>query len=270
VKRVLLSTDFSKNAQHAIDYALYLFDGITEVHYFLINSYSLVSNIPETLISLEDLLQKQSENGLKQSRKQIVDNHGQLEIETISAYGEPPAAIRKVAHDQRIDLVVLGSRGGKALGDVVFGSTTTNLVRKIGKPMLIVPSQFPVKAPQKILFATDLTQMVDLGKLEPMLLLAREHNAEVVVMNVTVKDENGQIKNTLKRLDFNRHFEGINYRFEVAGNEDILAGISAFVEQEQVDLLVLSPRQYPYFRGLFHKSVTTQMIRRSDIPILVI
>ena len=170
MKKVLLSTDFSENAQHAIDYALLLF-GKEEVSYYLMNSYCLMHNIPETLISLEDILHEQSEKGLKNNLGQILDRHHEIKIDTISAYGDPSVTIKKTVKVRSIVLVVLGSRGSKALAGAVYGSTTSELVNRIAQPMLIVPLYSNTEIPKQIVFATDLVQVEDLTALEPMLML---------------------------------------------------------------------------------------------------
>jgi len=227
-------------------------------------------NIPETLISLEDILHEQSEKGLKNNLGQILDRYHEIKIDTISAYGDPSVTIKKTVKDRAIDLVVLGSRGSKSLAGAVFGSTTSDLVNRIAQPMLIVPLHSDTEEPKKIVFATDLVQVEDLKSLEPMLLLARKHRAEVVIMNVTGNAQHYEIHQALQRLDFNSHFDGINYRFEVVYNEDVLNGIGEFINQEKADLLVLSPKQYPAFKGMFHLSVTRKMISRTEIPLLII
>ena len=269
MRRVLLSTDFSENAQHAIDYALLLL-GKESMQYYLLNSYGIVNKVTETLISIDDILREQSEKGLQKSLEQIVDRGQPLAIETISAHGTPPMVIKKVAIERQIDMVVLGNRGGKAIRETIFGKTISHLVRQITQPMLIVPSQFPMKLPTRIVFATDMCQIQNLDVLNPMLMLAQKHQSQVIIMNVTGLDQDHQVKKAMTRLDFNRHFEGINYRFEVVENEDILDGISEYSDKNDISLLVLSPKQYPYFKTLFHRSVTKGMIRRSDIPILVV
>jgi len=269
VKKVLLSTDFSENAQHAIDYALLLF-GDQDVNYFLLNSYCLMHNIPEMLISLEDILHEQSEKGLKKNLAHIKNDYQKLVIETISTYGEPAVAIKKVVKDRSIDLVVIGSRGRSALTETIFGSNTADLVRRITQPILIVPLHNVLRPPRKIVFATDLVRIDDLNFLEPMLLLARKYQSEITIVNVTGKHSDSRVKRALERLEFRNHFQGINCRFELVQNEDILEGINEFVSNELADMLVLSPNEYPDFKDVFHKSVTKRMIQRMKIPILVI
>ena len=108
------------------------------MQYYLLNSYGIVNKVTETLISIDDILHEQSEKGLQQSLQQIVEDHQPLEIETISAHGTPPMAIKKVANDHQIDMVVLGNSGGKAIQEMMFGKTVAHLVRQITQPMLII------------------------------------------------------------------------------------------------------------------------------------
>ncbi len=269
MKKVLLATDFSEYAHHAIEYALSLL-GEQSVHYFLVNAYYLRHNTPEMLISLEDILHEQSEEGLKQHFANIKHNHQSLNIETMSAHGAPAVTIKKVVKEHGVDLVVIGSRGRSALNETFFGSNTADLVRRITQPILIVPLHYSVEPPKKIVFATDLTQVDDLDVLQPMLSLARKYESEIIVVNVTGNNSDLKVKRALKRLDFNSRFSHINYRFEEIQNENTFDGISELINIESANMLVLSPKEYPGFKGMFHRSITKRMIQYAEIPILVI
>ncbi len=268
VKRVLLSTDFSDNAEYAIEYALMLF-GSDQVDYFLLNSYSLVSNIPEMLISLEDILQEQSERGLARTMDRIKKEHQQVSIETLSVYGDTHSTIKKIADDRSVDLVVLGNKGD-LLDEAIYGRTASQLVNRVNQPMLVVPQDCKCEVPRKILLATDLNQIEDLSVLDSMLEVARKFKAEVVVLNVARSSENRRVQQAIRRLDFNNHFEGISSSFAVVDNDDIIDGINEYSNGQQADLLVLFPKRYPYFKNLFHKSVTKNILRYSNIPVLVV
>ena len=268
MKRVLLATDFSDNADHAIEYALMLF-GNEQVEYCLLNSYGLLHNIPETLISLEDILREQSEKGLAKTLDRIKKAHQEVKIESLSLYGDAPTIIKKVANERKVDLVVLGNKGS-TLDGTIYGSTTTQLARGMKQPMLIVPYTHSGESPHRILLATDLVQIKDLNVLDSMLEVARKFTSEIVVMNVTSPSEHRKVEQAIKRLDFNNHFDGISSKFEVVDNEDIISGINEYANNYRADLLVVSPKRYPYFKNLFHKSITQNMVKHSEIPVMVI
>jgi len=268
VRKVLLTTDFSENANEAIEYALMLFDN-ESVEYYLLNSYSLLHNIPETLISLEDILQEQSKKGLSKALSQITRAHQKLKIETLSVYGDPSFVIKQIANDRQVDLVVVGSRGW-TLNGALFGSTAVQLVKSINRPMLVVPHHYKPNFPKNIVVATDLIQIEDLKVLNTMLAIARRFQAKITILNVTGGEEHDQANQALQLLNFNDHFEGIKSRFEVVDNKDIVAGLAEYADKYQADLLVLSPKRYHNFRSMFHNSITKSVIKHSHIPVMVV
>ena len=268
MRRVLLATDFSENAHHAIDYALLLL-GDDGLEFILLNTVHFVQNVPEMLISLEDIMQEQSEKGLESSVEHMKGQMPALSIESMSAPGDPSGVIKALADKESFDLVVLGSQGRSALREAFLGSTARSLIHKISKPLLIVPPGYALKVPQRIVFGTDLTQVDNLDKLHPLIHFARKFQAEIIVLNVTGNEDDKQVRGALKKLDFNRHFSDIKYRFEVVHNPNVLDGILSYIEENEVDMLVVLPKQYPKFKGLFHRSLTKRMVYRAEIPLLV-
>ncbi len=268
LRKILLSTDFSVNADHAIEYALNLFDN-EPVDYYLLHSYSLMHNIQETLISLEDVLHEQSQKRLKSTLNRLKKAHKQAELKSMSIYGEAPVAIRKIAQDQQVDLVVLGC-SGDAIDKAISGNTTSKLIRGVNQPLLIVPCGFSWKIPKKIVLATDLVQIEDLAILDTMFAIARKYAAEITVLNITSKVPPSQVQQAMRRLDFNNHFKGIESRFEVTENNDVVAGLNDYVKKNQIDLLVLCPKHYTGLKRIFHKSVTRNIIDQTDIPVMVV
>ncbi len=268
VQRVLLSTDFSENADHAIHYALSLFDK-EGVEFCLLNSYSLIKNFPDTLISLEDVLHEQSEKRLANTTKRLRSTFNLPKIKSLSISGNPPAAIHKVADELQVDVVVLGAKGD-TFNSAIYGSTTSRLIRRMNRPLLVVPINYEVTVPKNIVLATDLVQIEDLRILDTMLYIARKFNAEVTILNVTGGASVEQVQQAIHRLDFNNHFDGIRSGFEVVDNDDVVAGIIQYTNKRNADLLVMFPKQYSCFTNIFRKSVSRNVLKHTSIPVMVI
>ena len=56
-------------------------------------------------------------------------------------FGEPVAALAALVEEHRPDLVILGSHGHKALGDLVYGTAVERLRHRIRVPVLVVPAE---------------------------------------------------------------------------------------------------------------------------------
>ena len=61
--KILIPTDFSRNAYHALKFALSISDKQKEMHLILLNSYHLLPSSSEMFISIDDILHKNSQNG---------------------------------------------------------------------------------------------------------------------------------------------------------------------------------------------------------------
>jgi nucleotide-binding universal stress UspA family protein len=61
-----------------------------------------------------------------------------LSARTALSDGAPVDAIRKLAHDEAADLIVMGSHGRRGLERFVVGSTTEGVMRESDVPVLVV------------------------------------------------------------------------------------------------------------------------------------
>ena len=64
MKKIILATDFSRNAKNAIENGIQLF-GIQGVNYIIVNSFVEPKATTNVVVSMNDLLRKESIKGLK-------------------------------------------------------------------------------------------------------------------------------------------------------------------------------------------------------------
>lgn len=62
----------------------------------------------------------------------------QMQISRLLFYVESPVKIVKYANDQKVDIVVIGSRGLNALQEMVLGSVSHKVMKRAHCPALIV------------------------------------------------------------------------------------------------------------------------------------
>lgn len=67
----------------------------------------------------------------------FLKRHG-IEAETIAKVGHPGELIAKTADTGKFDMVVMGSHGHSALGNLVMGSVATKVMAHCGTPVLLV------------------------------------------------------------------------------------------------------------------------------------
>jgi manganese transport protein len=63
-----------------------------------------------------------------------------LEVSWELGFGDPAAALSALVDAQRPDLVVLGSHGHRALGDLLLGTSIERLRHRVKVPVVVVPA----------------------------------------------------------------------------------------------------------------------------------
>ena len=64
----------------------------------------------------------------------------EIEVETITAHGEPAEEIVRQAEERRVDLIAMATHGHRWFYDLVFGSVSEEVRHKVSVPVLLIRS----------------------------------------------------------------------------------------------------------------------------------
>lgn len=267
--KILVPTDFSENAERAIDYALLLFGSDAEYH--LVNTFEVPHSGLNMLISVADILEKDSQQLLDDAEEKIIEKHPELDgkIGSHPVAGTPVIAIRKLVNENNIDVVVMGTKGASGLKEVMVGSVTANVFEHIDQPVIAVPENAPCREPKKILVTAD-DQMLMEGKVPALLEeVSKRFQSEILILNVVPEGELVHVGNS---PDQNREpigsFAGLNFSMHYIENNDVNAGINQFIETHNVDLVSMLTRKTDLFSKVFGTSNTRHNLMHTHVPLL--
>jgi nucleotide-binding universal stress UspA family protein len=143
INSILLPTDFSECAGHALSYAASLARkfsaSIICVHVIepvmpTVGYTGLTEPLP-----IADLSEQLEESAERELPKVAACRECEgLEIEEVIAHGDAAAEIVRVAQERKVDLIVIASHGRTGLGRILFGSTAESVVRHAPCPVLVV------------------------------------------------------------------------------------------------------------------------------------
>ena len=154
IKRILYATDLSDNARYAFGYAASLANrygaGISILHVLEELSPNALGIVGDMLGKerWEDLKKRNEEQIIRAIRDRI-EAFCEEESEKMPAcqfivdnviveIGQPVDRIIRQAEKTRCDMVVVGSRGQGRLKEAVMGNTSRRVLRRCGKPVLVV------------------------------------------------------------------------------------------------------------------------------------
>ena len=139
IKRVLVPTDFSDSARHALTYGV-SFAREFEAELLLVH---VVENLTVGYASdlfpvpMADVFEEISGYARSELAKLAAEGREKgVTVREIVAQGKPSAEIVRIAGEEAADVIVLGTHGKGMLDKALFGSTTERVIRKAPCPVL--------------------------------------------------------------------------------------------------------------------------------------
>ncbi len=275
MKSILVPTDFSENANTAIEYACELAKPlgaevlIINVHTPAVTQYNVISPLIaeetgrarklalEKLASICELVQNQY--------KPVICN-------TQFVVGSVVDAIEQLIDEGKADLVVMGTRGASGLDKILFGSNTAHVIEKVKCPVLAIPRDCPYQIPKRIVYATDFN-IEELDHIETLVTFSKAFNAELMITHITTDEGALESEVMLKRNFAKRVSELTDYSsitYFVKYEENINRALDSFTTQVHADWIAMYTRERKMFEKLYNPSLTKAMAYQTKIPLLAI
>lgn len=271
MQHILYPTDFSDNSLQAYPYAL-------DVAYLLgakltiFNAYKLPYSKSNLLVSMMDRMKEDSNEELNKLKRQALENpkYENLDISIESRAGGFISQIPKVAKDFAIDGIVMGTKGADGLKEMFIGSNTLEVIQITHCPVLVIPEKAQNSKVDRIAMATDLKKVKEPNQLAPLFEMARICRASVEFVNIIQEgDEDNEEERSQQVIKLLEMAGDVKTSIHFATNNDIIDGISEYIQESKPDMLAMLSRKHSLFERLFTKSITNKLSFRTEIPLFV-
>ena len=274
MKNILLLTDFSKNSINALHYALQIFEDSSS-NFFLLNVQSPSSFGTNDLMlagneSLYDSIVKDTKGKLDKLvlKLKAEFKNKSYNITPLVDYDVLTDAINQVKKSNDIDLVVMGTNGVTGASEVVFGSNTINVIRKVDCPILVIPKGFKYRTPKGILLPLDLSDSLSGKAFNNVLNFARRFSEKIHLLRIKPKNEDSKKqKNDIKNID--SFISDISHEYHVISDVPIEYAVDCYTQTHSIDLTTLLVQKESLFERFFIGSPTTQISNNIRVPLLI-
>jgi nucleotide-binding universal stress UspA family protein len=292
--KVLVPTDFSRNAEEALRFAVSLArqlgGKITLLHSIDWQVNPQMRSAPGVMDTMNKVAQEVAEDRLERLARTKVPQ--ELLEKTLVKFAPAQMGIPETARELRIDLIVLSTRGHTGLQRILLGSTAARVVRYASCPVLtvrpvaakvgaskaaslgpiikriLVPVVFSEGCDSSIRFATTLARMMDaqltlLHVVAPLPLNSSRYFAEVQQYDAEVKlDAKQRLESLAAALPRDIQSEVI-----LRQNAPDL-GIIRAARERRCDLITLPTRDLTGLRDFVLGSTAEKVIRHAPCPVL--
>jgi nucleotide-binding universal stress UspA family protein len=260
---ILLPTDFSENAQKACDFAFEIAKK-SNGKVLALHAYDLPYSDRSMTTSLLEVMKENAEKNMKEFEAELKE-YG-VPFSTRVNMGNPIRLIKEIAKSESVDLVVMGTKGASGLEEILIGSNAASVIQNTEAPVLIIPPEAELKPIESIVFASDLDVKVKKAPLQQLKAFAQLTGAKVDIVHV--QKEQGAAAGS--RQFYEDNLKEVLKEFTVIQSDNIEKAVTAEAEKENAQVVAAISKQYGFFEGLFHRSMTSRLAYHTKLPLLVL
>ena len=275
-KRILLPTDFSKNAWNAITYALELYKN-EECDFYILNAFSTKAYDIDSIIVAKpgdqgyDTAAMDSRKGLEKTLKllELHQTNSNHKFFKLNFFGSPLDAVKDAIESKDIDLVVMGNKGETDAESILYGSNAIQIMEKSRNcPVLMIPENVDYSEPKEIVFPTSYKTHYKRRELQYLYEISKITNAKVKILHINKEDRLDERQKENKNL-LEDCFDGLDYSFHWLNNVDINAGLQNFVQSRGSDMVAIISKKHTFIERLFTRPMVEDLGYNSRVPVLV-
>ncbi|QYJ68018.1 universal stress protein [Flavobacterium litorale] len=275
MKKILFPTDFSNTANAAFLYAL-KFAAIFEAEIIVLHVYDFPTiDAPVMPEATKDIFDGVTENQRKNFDAELKKlghtaekrNMSGIKLHNMLEHGDLTYNIKKICADEEVDLIVMGTTGASGVAEIFLGSNAATIIENTQIPVLGIPTAAANHHQIKNIVFTTQYKEEDVATFENLLKIAEKINAKIYCLHVHNDDDPEDVG--IKATEWKMKYKNNDVSFFTISGSHVEQTILDFIENQQVDMVVMLKQKRNFFERLFHSSLTKKMAYHTKIPILI-
>jgi nucleotide-binding universal stress UspA family protein len=183
--------------------------------------------------------------------------------------GEVVTSLHKYVQEQNVDMMILGTRDKYDLIDRWVGTVSLGLVKLLDIPVYLIPRYSKYKGFSKVMVASDF-HLKESKIVEAIKEWNKRYKSYIKFIHIqqneddTYSEESDLIVNKL----FEKSDPEFGFEISKIKSMDISTSLLASAYNYHADLLIVLPEEQDFISTLLFKSISKEMILKSDIPVL--
>ncbi len=273
MKTILIPSDFSKEANFALDFGIQLAEkNQAKLVLLHVVEYPIGATIDPIGVSLPQpgdaqFIETLMKNGKEKMEELQAKVNDPIPVETIVEMGNPYLNIASVIEDQDVDLVVMGTKGATGLKEVFIGSNAEKVVRNVHCPVIAIKHPRKVSEIKEIAFGSNFMEMDDV-LMNHVKQLQDFFDAKLHLVRVNTPNNFEKDRNVLKLMEQTAtRYMLKNYTVNIYNDIYEEEGIMHFAEDIEANLIALSTHGRKGLSHLLNGSIAEDVVNHSNIPI---
>lgn len=277
--KLLVPTDFSKNAATAIDYAIRVAvkSGAKIV---LLHAHETIATGGKARFSFYEeydrAAARQLHDELKNLKSKLARRKPAIQVSAEFFDDNVQSSIIHAANKEKADLIIMGTQGASGFKNLFMGSVTAAVIGKTTVPVLAIPRLHKWREPKNILLATNRFEE-DPAILKPVFTIAKLFNAilHIIVFSDTDTAVETELLNNKKKLEqykryLQKKLKDIHITSQHLTGSKFEETLQQYMDSNAIDMLAMITQKRSLWNAIFNRSITKKMSYRTTIPLLAI
>lgn len=272
---IMMPTDFGASAKNATRYALAFTHqqaAALDLEYVLLHIYELSTGMAGEGVALATVNDDyaHAERELEAELDWIRATYPGLNVRSLLVSGN--------IHDELVSLVDTGKdvmvfmgAAGRYDDLLSWDNEIINSLRHLKAPVLLVPPHVTFKSLQNVGYACNyknITPGMPFADILETVKFAPGAQLKVVYVDTPVLDDH--IEEEKGEAMIREALASISPAYYRIQDSHVIEAIAQFVEDEQIDLMIMVPRRHGIWNSLFSRSNTKGLARLNKLPILAL
>lgn len=272
MKRILVPTDYSETADHALKCALHT-AGKKEIEIYVLHVYNppVISGgiSPELVTSVNEKYYQDELNLIEENKKKLSLFQKQLGITNVKIISiiKDGILIDEIIHTiekYQIDYIFMGTDGQSSFQKKLFGTNTIKTIDSVKIPVLCVPKETVFKTPERVMYLTAYAASEE-KNMDFLAQKAKEKGMAIKCVHLR-QEETDQAA----YLRWKEKYSAMPVSFHnFTSGKSLVKSLLTYIEKETIDLVSITHKQRHFFEKFFSDSITVQIGRRLGVPLLV-
>jgi nucleotide-binding universal stress UspA family protein len=267
VKTILHPTDFSDNSLNALNYALE-FCKKSGSKLIVLHAYGSPIDLANRTEDEKSVREKANES-MEWLNSEYIEGSG-VKCETMIAGGSPVQSILEIAGEHETDLIVMGTKGNSDFDNIIFGSSTVEVILDSNSPVMAVPEGVSFSEIRNVTYAADYREE-DFPIIWDLIQIATYLEADLHILNFANQ------KSLVEELMFRGFRDLINEKFQyedihvkVIYGDDLTESLHGYTDNLEGALLAMGYYRTNFLNSLSKRESVKEMALHTHTPLLVV
>ena len=271
IKKILYPTDFSERSKLGYRYCLQLARQLNaSIH--VLHVHRLELGVPVTDAIAYRMIEERKKNTYfqlgsfahlqKSGQHKLTEG---LEIHAHVATGVAEEEIVEFSDKNKIDLIVMPTKGEQNLLETMFGSVTTYVASQTTCPILVLPQKALYRPIKEVAYATDFSKE-NMERGQVAVSVADFFGALLHLVHVyqNIPAKTAAVAQLLERLPSTTPL-----KFHELQGDTVQEGVQTFLKNNKIDLLMAYSPPKNFFERLFRMSTTRHLLHQLTCPLMI-